>query len=146
MISPQSGQSFPAIDISLDGPYGTNSSMHGHTFRPFNGGMLTAAPDDARQDDGSCFADEVIVDFPSVAPAPVALPVASADLLADPQSAGDTALTLVAELSSDMDFETAREAGLAARGSAEHAVTHLAGSELRELQRLLQEELARSGA
>jgi hypothetical protein len=80
-----------------------------------------------------------------VVPAPVA-PVASMDLLADPQSAGDTALTLVAELSSDMDFETAREAGLAARGSAEHAVTHLTGSELRELQRLLQEELARSGA
>jgi hypothetical protein len=78
-------------------------------------------------------------------PAPVA-PVASLELLADPQSAGDTALTLVAELSSDMDFETARDAGLAARGSAEHAVTHLTGSELRELQRLLQEELARSGA
>jgi hypothetical protein len=80
-----------------------------------------------------------------VVPAPVA-PVASLELLADPQSAGDTALTLVAELSSDMDFETARDAGLAARGSAEHAVTHLTGSELRELQRLLQEELARSGA
>ena len=87
-----------------------------------------------------------IVPLPSVAPAPVALPMASVDLLADPQSAGDTALTLVAELSSDMDFEAAREAGLAARGSAEHAVTHLTGSELRELQRLLQEELARSGA
>ena len=83
---------------------------------------------------------------PTVVPAPVALPVASVDLLADLQSAGDTALTLVAELSSDMDFETARDAGLAARGSAEHAVTHLTGSELRELQRLLQEELARSGA
>jgi hypothetical protein len=84
--------------------------------------------------------------LPTVVPAPVALPVASVDLLADPQSAGDTALTLVAELSADMDFETARDAGLAARGSAEHAVTHLTGSELRELQRLLQEELARSGA
>jgi hypothetical protein len=85
------------------------------------------------------------------APSPPAVPaplpgVASVDLLSDPQSAGDTALTLVAELSSDMDFDAAREAGLAARGSAEHAVTHLNGSELRELQRLLQEELARSGA
>jgi len=88
---------------------------------------------------------QVVGPLPVVVPAPVA-PVASMDLLADPQSAGDTALTLVAELSSDMDFETAREAGLAARGSAEHAVTHLTGSELRELQRLLQEELARSGA
>jgi hypothetical protein len=42
--------------------------MHGHTFRPF-GGMLTAAPDDAQRNDANCFADEVIVDFPSVAPA-----------------------------------------------------------------------------
>jgi hypothetical protein len=87
----------------------------------------------------------VVAPLPAVVPAPVA-PVASVDLLVDPQAADDTALTLVAELSSDMDFETAREAGLAARGSAEHAVTHLTGSELRELQRLLQEELARSGA
>jgi hypothetical protein len=86
-----------------------------------------------------------VVPLPAVLPAPVA-PVASVDLLVDPQTGDDTALTLVAELSSDMDFETAREAGLAARGSAEHAVTHLNGSELRELQRLLQEELARSGA
>jgi hypothetical protein len=86
----------------------------------------------------------VVAPLPLVVPAAVA--PASVDLLGDPQSAGDTALTLVAELSSDMDFETAREAGLAARGSAEHAVTHLTGSELRELQRLLQEELARSGA
>jgi hypothetical protein len=82
---------------------------------------------------------------PPVVPAPLPA-VASVELLSDPQSAGDTALTLVAELSSDMDFDAAREAGLAARGSAEHAVTHLNGSELRELQRLLQEELARSGA
>lgn len=89
-----------------------------------------------------------------VAPDP-AVPVASVDLLSDPQlggllsdpqSAGDTALTLVAELSSDMDFDAAREAGLAARGSAEHAITHLNGAELRELRRLLQEELAHSGA
>jgi hypothetical protein len=87
----------------------------------------------------------VVAPLSVVVPAPVA-PVASMDLLVDPQSAGDTALTLVAELSSEMDFETAREAGLATRGSAEHAVTHLTGSELRELQRLLQEELARSGA
>jgi hypothetical protein len=49
-------------------PYGTNSSMHGHAFRPF-GGMLTTAPDDARQDETNCFADEVVIDFPSVAPA-----------------------------------------------------------------------------
>jgi hypothetical protein len=82
--------------------------------------------------------------MPAVAPTPS---VASIDLLSDPQSPDDdTALTLVAELSSDMDLDGAREAGLAGGGSAEHAVTHLDGGELRELRRLLQEELARSGA
>ena len=83
-------------------------------------------------------------DLPAVAPTPA---VASIDLLSDPQSPDDdTALTLVAALSSDMDLDGAREAGLAGGGSAEHAVTHLDGGELRELRRLLQEELARSGA
>ena len=72
---------------------------------------------------------------------------APVELLADLQSqSDDTALTLVAELSADLDFDSAREAGLAAGGSAEHAVTHLSGAELRELHRLLKEELARSGA
>ena len=72
--------------------------------------------------------------------------VAAADLLSDLQSPGDdSALTLVAALSSDMDLDAAREAGLAGGGSAEHAVTHMDGGELRELRRLLQEELARSG-
>jgi hypothetical protein len=83
-------------------------------------------------------------DAPTVAPT---ASVAAVDLLSDPQSPGDDpALTLVAELSSDMDLDAAREAGLAGGGSAEHAVTHLDGGELRELRRLLQEELARSGA
>lgn len=41
--------------------------MSGHTFRP-SGGMLTAL-DDPQQDESRCFDDEVIVDFPSVAPA-----------------------------------------------------------------------------
>jgi hypothetical protein len=72
---------------------------------------------------------------------------AAVDLLSDPQSAGDdTALMLVAELSSEMDLDAARDAGLAGGGTAEHAVTHLDGEELRELRRLLQEELARAGA
>ena len=88
---------------------------------------------------------------PTSAPGPVPIAqtasVGAIELLADPQAAGDdTALTLVAELSSDLDFDSAREAGLAVAGSAEHAVTHMNGGELRELQRLLQEELARSGA
>jgi hypothetical protein len=82
-------------------------------------------------------------DAPPVAPTTA---VAAAELLSDLQSPGDdSALTLVAALSSDMDLDAAREAGLAGGGSAEHAVTHMDGGELRELRRLLQEELARSG-
>ena len=54
--------------------------------------------------------------------------------------------TLVASLTDQVDLETAREAGLAPRGSADHAIAHLSDSELRELGRLLREELARSGA
>ena len=42
--------------------------MRGHTFRRARGGMLTATAAAPRRD-VSCFADEVIVDFPSVAPA-----------------------------------------------------------------------------
>jgi hypothetical protein len=53
---------------------------------------------------------------------------------------------VVASLTDGVDMETAREAGLAPRGSAEHAVTHMSEGELRELGRLLQEELTRSGA
>jgi hypothetical protein len=42
--------------------------MRGHMFRPL-GESLVAVPGDAGRDDSSCFADEVIVDFPSVAAA-----------------------------------------------------------------------------
>jgi hypothetical protein len=88
---------------------------------------------------------------PAMPPPPstvaVTAPAPSIELFADPQSPGDDmALNLVAELSSGMDLDAAREAGLAVGDGAEHAVTHLDGSELRELRRLLQEELARSGA
>ena len=72
---------------------------------------------------------------------------ASRDLLGDaPGSAEDPALTLVAELSGDLDWDRAGEAGLASAGSAEHAVTHMNDRELLELRRLLAEELAHSGA
>jgi len=54
----------------------------------------------------------------------------------------DPSLTLVAELTDGIGWESEHEAGLAPRGSAEHAVTHLNDRELRELQRLLKEELA----
>ena len=55
-------------------------------------------------------------------------------------------LTNAASLTDDADLDTVREAGLAPGGSAEHAVTHMSESELRELRRLLKEELTRPGA
>jgi hypothetical protein len=83
------------------------------------------------------------VSTPGTGTAPIAQDT-SVELLLDSQAGSDdTALTLVSELSSDLDFDSAREAGLAPGGSAEHAVTHLNRGELRELRRLLQEELAR---
>lgn len=54
----------------------------------------------------------------------------------------DPSLTLVAELTDGIGWDSEHEAGLAPRGSAEHAVTHLNDRELRELRRLLKEELA----
>jgi MOSC domain-containing protein YiiM len=70
----------------------------------------------------------------------------AAELLSDVVSDDDASLTLVASLTDDVDLETVREAGLASRGGAERAVTHMSAGELRELGRLLKEELARSGA
>jgi hypothetical protein len=66
--------------------------------------------------------------------------------LSDSTGTEDASLMLVAALTADMDPETAGEADLAGRGSAEHAVTHLNDGELRELRRLLTEALARPGA
>jgi hypothetical protein len=95
----------------------------------------------------------VAVNLRAPAPAPLPAPPsvaiadasAPAELLSD-VAADDASLTLVASLTDQVDLETAREAGLAPRGSADHAIAHLSDSELRELGRLLREELARSGA
>lgn len=43
--------------------------MPGHTFRPFGGDSIAVMTGDESRCDVNCFADEVIVDFPSVAPA-----------------------------------------------------------------------------
>jgi hypothetical protein len=71
---------------------------------------------------------------------------ASADLWADSASDDDESLMLVASLTEHLDLDAAGEAGLAPGGSAEHAVTHMSDDDLRELRRVLKEELARSGA
>lgn len=70
---------------------------------------------------------------------------AAPELLDDPAAAEDAALTLVAILTDAADLETKREAGLTSRGSAEHAVTHLSDGELRELRRLLKQEMTKKG-
>lgn len=43
--------------------------MRGKTFRPFGGDQVAVMGVDDGRHDASCFADEVVVDFPSVAPA-----------------------------------------------------------------------------
>jgi hypothetical protein len=87
-----------------------------------------------------------------IAPPPPAAPAAAVvkdaevvDLWNDRASDDDESLTLVASLSAGLDLEAAGEAGLAARGSAEHAVTLMDLDDLRELKRLLMQELAPSG-
>jgi hypothetical protein len=57
-----------AIDFSPVGPYGTSISMHGNTLGPFRDGVQAVVADPPR-DVRDCFADEVVIDFPSVAPA-----------------------------------------------------------------------------
>jgi hypothetical protein len=55
--------------------------------------------------------------------------------------ADDASLMLMASLTSAIDLEAARDAGLAPSGSAEDAVTYMDAAQLRELQRLLKEEM-----
>jgi hypothetical protein len=92
----------------------------------------------------------VLVNGRRTVPAVVEAPgLTIADTMADPLGVAaddDDSLTLVASLTDGQDLETVREAGLAPRGSAEHAVTHMSDGELRELRRLLKEELTRPGA
>jgi hypothetical protein len=78
--------------------------------------------------------------FVAAAPPPAA---PSADTLAPEVT--DPSLALVADLTQDLGWDEAREAGLAPRGSAEHAVTHLTERELQQLRDLLQEAMANSG-
>ena len=56
----------------------------------------------------------------------------------------DPSLLMMADLAGNIDFDSAREAGLASRGSAEHAVTHMTEGELQQLHDLLQHELNKS--
>jgi len=79
------------------------------------------------------------------APAAVFKDTDAVDVWNDAAADDDESLTLMASLSAGLDLEAAGEAGLAAGGAAEHAVTHMDGDDLRELKRLLTQELAPSG-
>ena len=68
MVSPHIGHSLGAIDFSLCGTYGT-SFMGGNTFRPFGGSQVAVIGSEDSHHEVSCFADEVVVDFPSIVPA-----------------------------------------------------------------------------
>jgi len=86
---------------------------------------------------------------PDARQAPAIADAGSRDLWTDgaaPDADADPSLTLVASLTAGMDLESASEAGLARDDIAEHAVTHMSDTELRELQKLLKEEMARPGA
>jgi hypothetical protein len=59
----------------------------------------------------------------------------------------DPSMQLVADLAAELDWEAALDAGLGARaGAVQRLVPELSAAERLELQRLLQEELMRSGA
>jgi hypothetical protein len=75
MVSPQSGHSFDDIDISWAASYGAGSVEKGtgeHRAKRNSViavSVLDNGPHDARDVSGRCFADEVAIDFPSVASA-----------------------------------------------------------------------------
>jgi hypothetical protein len=83
-------------------------------------------------------------------PAPPAAPTVSAAVespageVTDAES--DSSLNLVADLTAGIDLTAAMDAGLTPRDSAEHAITHMDADELRALERLLREAIARGGA
>jgi hypothetical protein len=70
---------------------------------------------------------------------------AHADLFSDSPVENDPPLALVATLAANLDAETpdtiVNDTGLARIGSADHAVAHMNDGELRELRRILQEEM-----
>jgi hypothetical protein len=84
-----------------------------------------------------------------IAPRPLPSPPAMVFVASAPPSDAplpeDSSFALVVDLTGAIDVDTAEAAGLAGAGSAEHAVTHMTGGELRELRQLLQQEIANSG-
>lgn len=67
IVSPHIGHSFGAIDFSGDDTYRTSTRMSGDAFRPLGGEPVALMSADDGRVDVDCFADEVVIDFPSVA-------------------------------------------------------------------------------
>jgi hypothetical protein len=66
IFSPHIGHSLTAIDFSPTDPYRTRSLMQGHTSRFGGEPVAVMTREDLRQD-ANWFADEVSIDFPSMA-------------------------------------------------------------------------------
>jgi hypothetical protein len=62
------------------------------------------------------------------------------ELLSDSMD-DDPSLQFIADLTGDVDWTTDAATTMASRGSAEHAVTHMSASDLKELKHLLQQEI-----
>ena len=67
IFSPHIGHSFAAIDFSVDDTYRTSTPMSRDAFRPLGGEPVALMSADDGRVDVNWFADEVVIDFPSVA-------------------------------------------------------------------------------
>jgi hypothetical protein len=95
---------------------------------------ITLGPDSPATDNGDRNA-AVVVNGPEPAPVDIAT------------VAEDPSLRVLADLTSDLDWDTANEAGLVLKaGAVDDLVAALNDDERQELRRLLQDELARTGA
>ncbi len=86
----------------------------------------------------------IVVPSSAASPSPIAADASSRTDIAGDASADDASLMLVASLTSAMDLDAASDAGLAPSGAAEHALAQMRDTELRELERLLKEEMVGS--
>jgi len=81
-----------------------------------------------------------------ISPETGVVPRTVAERPGEPSPVDDPLLDLVADVGSEIDFDSAADAGLTAReGTVDKAVMQLTDVERAELQRLLQEELRRAG-
>jgi hypothetical protein len=85
-----------------------------------------------------------VTPFSAAPPSPIAADTNSGTEVIGDVAADDASLMLVASLTSAMDLDAVSDAGLAPSGAADHALTHMRDTELRELERLLRQEMVGS--